>query len=175
MTVTVNGTTTTYAAGDVVPYDATNGAKITLGGMTVNVSGTPADGDKLTIAPNASGATTDNRNGLALSALQNDKTKVGGKEGKSTVFSFHVSNGTVTPAGLDPARDLVTVGIETKTISKSGSWLEFGGQRRQGEHALVAAVAEDPDLFAALDRAVRSKLSESDAEDAEEVEEHTDD
>ncbi|VVD62351.1 flagellar hook-associated protein FlgK [Pandoraea iniqua] len=91
MTVTVNGVTTSYAAGDTVPYDATNGAKITMGGVTVNVSGTPADGDKFTIAPNTSGAVTDNRNGLALSALQNDKTKVGGSQSYTSAYANLVS------------------------------------------------------------------------------------
>ncbi|VVD98835.1 flagellar hook-associated protein FlgK [Pandoraea pneumonica] len=91
MTVTVNGVTTSYAAGDTVPYDATNGAKIVMGGVTVNLSGTPADGDKFTIAPNTSGAVTDNRNGLALSALQNDKTKVGGSQSYATAYANLVS------------------------------------------------------------------------------------
>ncbi|WP_087721922.1 flagellar hook-associated protein FlgK [Pandoraea sp. PE-S2T-3] len=91
MTVTVNGVTTSYAAGDTVPYDATNGAKITTGGVTVNVSGTPADGDKFSIAPNTSGAVTDNRNGLALSALQNDKTKVGGSQSYTSAYANLVS------------------------------------------------------------------------------------
>ncbi|ALS66325.1 flagellar hook-associated protein FlgK [Pandoraea apista] len=91
MTVTVNGVTTSYAAGDTVPYDAANGAKITMNGMTVNLSGTPNDGDKFTIAPNTSGAVTDNRNGLALSALQNDKTQVGGSQSYATAYANLVS------------------------------------------------------------------------------------
>ncbi|QHE94547.1 flagellar hook-associated protein FlgK [Pandoraea fibrosis] len=91
MTVTVNGVTTSYAAGDTVPYDAANGAKITMNGMTVNLTGTPNNGDTFTIAPNTSGAVTDNRNGLALSALQNDKSKVGGSQSYASAYANLVS------------------------------------------------------------------------------------
>ncbi|WP_281718941.1 flagellar hook-associated protein FlgK [Pandoraea apista] len=127
MTVTVNGTTTTYAAGDVVPYDATNGAKITLGGMTVNVSGTPADGDKLTIAPNASGATTDNRNGLALSALQNDKTKVGGKDSYASAYAnlvSYVGSTTNTYKATSAAQQTLLTQAQTAQQSNSGVSLD---------------------------------------------------
>lgn len=91
VTMTVNGTTTTYAAGATVPYDATNGGQLTMNGMTVNLSGTPADGDTFTISPNTSGAVTDNRNGLLLSALQNDKTQVGGAQSYASAYSSLVS------------------------------------------------------------------------------------
>ncbi|MCI3207020.1 MULTISPECIES: flagellar hook-associated protein FlgK [Pandoraea] len=127
MTVTVNGTTTTYAAGDTVPYDAASGAKITLGGMTVNVSGTPADGDKLTIAPNASGATTDNRNGLALSALQNDKTKVGGKDSYASAYANLVSfvgSTTNTYKATSAAQQTLLKQAQTAQQSNSGVSLD---------------------------------------------------
>ncbi|AKM30503.3 flagellar hook-associated protein FlgK [Pandoraea faecigallinarum] len=127
MTVTVNGTTTTYAAGDTVPYDAANGAKITMGGMTVNISGTPADGDTLTIAPNASGATTDNRNGLALSALQNDKTKVGGKDTYASAYAnlvSYVGSTTNTYKATSAAQQTLLKQAQTAQQSNSGVSLD---------------------------------------------------
>lgn len=67
VTSTLNGVSTTYAAGAPVPYVA--GATLEWDGMQVQWSGAPANGDKFSIAPN-SGATGDNRNALALAALQ---------------------------------------------------------------------------------------------------------
>jgi len=67
VTVTVNGASTVYPAGTPVPF--TSGASIQWDGLQVRVSGTPADGDTFTIAPNT-GASGDNRNALALAALQ---------------------------------------------------------------------------------------------------------
>ena len=67
MTSTLNGVSTTYAAGAPVPYVA--GATLEWDGMQVQLSGAPANGDNFTLAPN-SGATGDNRNALALAALQ---------------------------------------------------------------------------------------------------------
>ncbi|MFK0376841.1 flagellar hook-associated protein FlgK [Pandoraea sp. NPDC090278] len=127
MTVTVNGTTTTYAAGDTVPYDATNGAKITMNGMTVNVSGTPADGDRLTISPNAAGATTDNRNGLALSALQNDKTKVGGKDSYASAYAnlvSYVGSTTNTYKATSAAQQTLLTQAKSAQQSNSGVSLD---------------------------------------------------
>ena len=66
-TVTVNGTTTSYASGASIPYTA--GATITFGGISVAISGKPADGDTFTIGSNVDGK-GDNRNALLLSALQ---------------------------------------------------------------------------------------------------------
>jgi flagellar hook-associated protein 1 FlgK len=66
VTVTVGNTSTTYAAGVPVPYTA--GATFSFGGISFTVSGTPANGDTFSIAPNANGA-GDNRNAQALAGL----------------------------------------------------------------------------------------------------------
>jgi flagellar hook-associated protein 1 FlgK len=81
-TVTVrlpNGSTSEYsmnsadgfsdaaAFADFIPF--TDGATIEFNGMRFVVSGNPVDGDKFTIGPNTA-ATGDNRNVLAISALQ---------------------------------------------------------------------------------------------------------
>ena len=123
MTVTVNGVATAYAAGATVPYSATNGAKITTNGMTVNVSGTPANGDTFTIAPNTSGAVTDNRNGLALSALQNDKTKVGGSQSYASAYAnlvSYVGSTTNTYKSTSAAQQTLLQQAQTAQQSNSG-------------------------------------------------------
>ena len=67
VTVTANGTSTTYVAGAPVPYTA--GAAISWNGIQLQISGVPADGDTFSVAPNTN-ASGDNRNALALAALQ---------------------------------------------------------------------------------------------------------
>jgi flagellar hook-associated protein 1 FlgK len=68
VTVTVGGTSTTYAAGLPVPY--TPGATIAFGGVSFTMSGAPANGDTFTVGPNTSGS-GDNRNAQLLAGLAN--------------------------------------------------------------------------------------------------------
>ena len=75
VTVTSGGTATTYAAGTPVPYTA--GAALTFGGISVVVSGAPANNDTFTVAPNT-GGTGDGRNALLLSALATAPSLVNG-------------------------------------------------------------------------------------------------
>ena len=67
VTVSLNGSATTYAAGVPVPYGP--GATIEWDDIRVQLSGTPADGDAFSVAPNLN-AVGDNRNALALAGLQ---------------------------------------------------------------------------------------------------------
>jgi len=64
--VTVNGSTTTYAAGVPVPYTA--GAKMTFQGIEIEITGNPANNDKFTISPGS--GVGDARNGVLLAGLQ---------------------------------------------------------------------------------------------------------
>ena len=66
-TGTGNPTGLTYTAGDDISYN----------GWTFQITGTPATGDVFTVSANTSGE-LDNRNALAMAALQNNKTLVGG-------------------------------------------------------------------------------------------------
>lgn len=75
VTVTTNGVATTFAAGAAVTYTA--GSTIAFGGTQFTVTGAPKDGDTFTISSNANGS-GDNRNILALGALQTAKTLLGG-------------------------------------------------------------------------------------------------
>lgn len=67
VTVTANGNSTTYPAGTAVPF--TDGAAISFGGVSFNITGTPGDTDTFTIGPNTSGV-GDSRNGALLAGLQ---------------------------------------------------------------------------------------------------------
>ena len=69
--VTANGASTTYPPGVPVPY--TPGATLSFGGISLAISGTPANGDTFKIGPNINGQ-GDNRNGLLLGKLQTANT-----------------------------------------------------------------------------------------------------
>ena len=60
-----------YAVGTNVPFSA--GAKMSFNGITVTISGSPANNDTFTIEKNTGGV-SDGRNALLLGALQNKKT-----------------------------------------------------------------------------------------------------
>lgn len=78
------------------------------------------------------------------------KTKIGGKQGKSTDCYFHTSNGVFVPTGFDVARDAVDLGSSTGVIAKSGAWLCWRDQRWNGVHNAVKALQEDPELLSEL-------------------------
>jgi len=69
-----DGSTATYTGGTPVPFTA--GAQVSFGGISVTLSGAPADGDTFSIDRNAGGV-SDGSNALALGALQR-KAIVGG-------------------------------------------------------------------------------------------------
>ena len=85
VTVTSGGTSTTYPAGTAsIPY--TNGATISYGGISLVISGTPANGDTFTVAANTSGV-GDNRNALLLGALQTSKLVAGSTATYQSAYS----------------------------------------------------------------------------------------
>ncbi|MGB9129097.1 MAG: flagellar hook-associated protein FlgK [Thiobacillus sp.] len=95
VTVTDTGappTTTSYAAGDIVPY--VEGATISFGGISFVLSSptstAPADGDSFTVAANPSGV-GDNRNALLLSGLQTANTLGNGSTNFQGAYSQLVS------------------------------------------------------------------------------------
>jgi len=95
VTVTDTGappTTTSYAAGDIVPY--VDGATISFGGISFVLSSpmsiAPADGDSFTVAANPSGV-GDNRNALLLAGLQTANTLGDGSTTYQGAYSQLVS------------------------------------------------------------------------------------
>lgn len=75
VTVTANGSSTTYAPGAAVPFVA--GASYAFSGMQFALSGAPADGDRFRIEANA-GGTGDARNVALIADLQGAMTVAGG-------------------------------------------------------------------------------------------------
>jgi flagellar hook-associated protein 1 FlgK len=78
--VQTNGTSTTYAPGASVPYTSDTAYK--FNGISVTLSGTPANSDTFTIAPNTGGI-GDNRNARLMADLARQNTLDGG------TASFH--------------------------------------------------------------------------------------
>lgn len=91
-----------YAPGSPVTYSA--GASLRFNGITVSITGTPANGDKFTIKQNLGGV-SDGRNALQLAALQNKKTIGGNASSFNDAYAQLVS----------------TVGNKTRQIQVSNS------------------------------------------------------
>jgi flagellar hook-associated protein 1 FlgK len=72
------------------PQSFVSGSTISVGNVSFTLSGTPANGDQFTIAPNATNATGSNTNALALAALQTSKL-VGGSTSLSDTYAQLVS------------------------------------------------------------------------------------
>jgi len=87
VTMTVGGVTTSYAAGDPVPFQ--DGASYTAGGIGFTLNGKPGNGDKFTIAP--SSATGDTRNAGLLGDLQSKNILDGGKATFQSAYANLVS------------------------------------------------------------------------------------
>ncbi|MFA5171231.1 MAG: flagellar hook-associated protein FlgK [Sulfuriferula sp.] len=109
VTVTNGGTSTTYPAGSPVPFTA--GATISFGGMSMVISGTPANADTFTVGPNTGGI-GDNRNALLLGALQTTNTLVGGTANYQDAFAQLVAT-----VGNKTNELKVTSDAETQTLS----------------------------------------------------------
>lgn len=85
-----NRFTVTGAVPAAGPFVYSTGAAITFNGLTVSVTGTPADGDTFTIANNTSGV-ADNRNALLLGQLQTMQTVANGTASYQSAYSQVVS------------------------------------------------------------------------------------
>jgi RecA/RadA recombinase len=84
------------------------------------------------------------------------KSKVEGKADKVIDCHFNTSNGTLTPEGFEPARDLLELGLKFEMITQKGAWLVWGDHKFNGETAFVQQVSESPELMKELDAQVRS-------------------
>jgi flagellar hook-associated protein 1 len=93
--VSVNGgAPTTIVAGPpatTIPYSASSGATLTFNGITVQLSGTPANGDTFQIAANGSGS-NDNRNALLMAGLVSAKVMSGGTATLATAYATYISS-----------------------------------------------------------------------------------
>jgi RecA/RadA recombinase len=78
------------------------------------------------------------------------KSKVGHMVGRFTLASFHLSNGRVSPMGLDTARDAIEMGKELDIIKGAGAWIQYRKNKWNGTNKAVKKLAESPEILAAL-------------------------
>ena len=124
VTVTLtDGTSPTgspYAAGAPVPYSS--GASMTFNGVTVAISGAPANGDIFTIGKNIGGV-SDGSNALLLGALQNKKSIANGTASFNDAYGKLVStvgNKARQVQIANTAQTSLTMQIKTAQQSVSG-------------------------------------------------------
>ncbi|NIA53663.1 flagellar hook-associated protein FlgK [Massilia sp. TW-1] len=87
VSMTVNGTTTSYPAGASVPFQ--DGASYTVGGMNFMLNGAPGNGDTFQIAPNV--GLGDTRNASLMADLQSKNILDGGKATYQSAYATLVS------------------------------------------------------------------------------------
>ena len=107
------GATTTVAYN---PSTDAAGVSRTIGGITFALSGTPANGDVITIENNTSGS-GDNRNMLAMVALQNTD-KVEGNRTFTDEYNSLVTNVAVNARKAEAASDAENVLLQQSTIAR---------------------------------------------------------
>ncbi|MBE3033814.1 MAG: flagellar hook-associated protein FlgK, partial [Actinobacteria bacterium] len=95
VTVTVGGTSTTYAGG-TAPY--TQGATYAFNGVQMTLSGSPGNGDTFAISANTANS-TDNGNASALAKLRNSNLLDGGTTSIGSAW-----NNLVTQVGVQANR-----------------------------------------------------------------------
>lgn len=79
--------TVSGAAPPAGPFTYTSGSNISFNGISFTISGAPANGDTFTVGPNTNGI-SDNRNALAMAALQTAKTLGQSAPGGQPTTSF---------------------------------------------------------------------------------------
>jgi flagellar hook-associated protein 1 FlgK len=123
-----NSATSTFTgapAGAVVAAATVNGLPVTtlaFEGITVSISGVPANGDTFTIAKNTGGV-SDGSNALLLGALQNKKTMAGGTASFNDAYAQLVStvgNKARQVQISNTAQSSLTLQIRTAQQSVSG-------------------------------------------------------
>jgi flagellar hook-associated protein 1 FlgK len=87
VSMTLNGTTTTYPAGTNPPFK--DGASYTVAGMSFTMNGAPGNGDTFTIAPNT--GLGDTRNAGLMGDLQSKNILDGGKATYQSAYATLVS------------------------------------------------------------------------------------
>lgn len=114
-----DGTTSNYSnvtSATAVPYK--DGDTFSFGGISVTITGQPANGDSFVIGSNPTGA-GDNRNALALGALQTAKTLAGG------TATYQGAYGQLVSAVGNKTRELeVSNKAETKYLEQAESEYE---------------------------------------------------
>lgn len=85
------------------------------------------------------------------------KSKVSGKEDKTTICFFHSSNGKLVPAGLDRARDVLDLARKFGIVKGEG-WMKWRQHKWQGEHAAVRKLTAESKVLDMLEAEVRARF-----------------
>ncbi len=107
-------------AGGPIAYDPatdSGGVEVTLGGLRFELSGTPAAGDTLGIVNNTDG-TGDNRNGLALAALQTSRVLAGGTASYQDAYASLVADVAVRSRQASASADADSVLLQQAVSSR---------------------------------------------------------
>lgn len=147
---------------DAQPWDVDGGVEIKGGqalsfdaSMLIRVSKSIAVRDMSTATENNKGAIT----GFAH-RVRIYKSKVSHMDGAFSDCTYHFSNGAVTPAGFDTARDAVMVGKRLGLVTVSGSWLTWNKRRWQGEMKGVLWLSANADALHGLLSEIERVLAE---------------
>jgi flagellar hook-associated protein 1 FlgK len=100
VTVTSGGTSTSYASG--TPFTYVSGATISFGGISLVITGSPANTDTFTVSPNSGAsfaAVSDSRNALLLAGLQTSSTLANNANGTATASYQGVYSQLVSEVG----------------------------------------------------------------------------
>lgn len=89
-----------------------------------------------------------------------NKTKIARKEEKGAVCYFHMSNGAMTPAGFDRARDVLELAKLYKVVETRGAWMAWRSCKWNGDHAAVRKLTEKG--LDKLQEDVEAKFSDDD-------------
>lgn len=84
------------------------------------------------------------------------KSKVAGRDDRTTDCYFHTSNGKLIAEGFDPARDLVELGKKFGIVEEKGAWLHWEGNKWNGLNRAVVELSNDAGKLVALDAQVRA-------------------
>ena len=161
VSITFNNPPTTFnvagtGTGNPSNVAYTPGAALDYNGWTVEISGAPAAGDTFTVAANA-GGTADNRNALALAALQTQHTLAGGTttfQGAYSQLVAQVGNRTREVETAARAQEGLLAQATQARESVSGVNLDEEAARllryQQAYQAAAQAIATASDVFQTL-------------------------
>ena len=72
---------------------------------------------------------------------------------------FYFANGGSIPAGeFDFAKEIVSIGIINKVITRAGAYYRYGDSQWQGQEGILQAIREEIDLREALERSVLDSI-----------------
>jgi len=83
------------------------------------------------------------------------KSKVAGKDDKTSVCYFHTSNGQVIAEGFDRARDIIEAAVATGIVEQSRAGVVWDERKWRGVDAAVAELTGEPEALATLEGEVR--------------------